>query len=710
MPTRNDILGKVVAALFLGAVFVVSAHASVADSLRQLLPDMSKKERLKTYETLLELSYETDDVDYQLRCVNDLIAETRRQHNAAEETDAVAQRAAIYYNNDMNDSVFAVLPGDMARLKNFGQKDPKYRQVYYELWAHIANTYVFTGQNNLAIRETQSMFDDAKSHDNAYGMGLAYCIMGTAYANLRSFDQSIDAFQKSLGLLSEQKPLPPILPDAYAYYGNALNDMKAYDKLENLTKQWWTFLQLYIKQHAIGGSPVVDMYLSYYYLACVQAALGQQKLEVAEQMLGQAREHIYSLESYRGGKWLYYTAQLNLQAGNYAKALAYNNLRMEQLADGSDKTVLVMVRQQRAEIMERLQRYEEAAALYRNIYLLNDSVNAQDTKGQLNEMNTIFQVNELEMEKERNQMRFIYIALSIIALSLGIFLFIRIRAARRLQQAHTKLQAAYSDLQAANEVIEQTTAAKERIESELRIARDIQMGMVPATFPQRDDLDLYASMTPAKEVGGDLYDYLLSEKTGDAASQLYFCLGDVSGKGVPASLFMSQATRLFRALAKQDMMPAEIATRMNAELTEGNDSGMFVTMFIGLVDLATGHLHFCNAGHNPPVLLKDGEATFLEMEPNAPIGLWPGLEYEGEQLESIMNEPLFIYTDGLNEAENRQQEQFSDERLLELLQQTTFESCQQTIEMLKAEVEKHRDGADPNDDLTMLCVKIICNN
>ena len=209
-------------------------------------------------------------------------------------------------------------------------------------------------------------------------------------------------------------------------------------------------------------------------------------------------------------------------------------------------------------------------------------------------------------------------------------------------------------------------------------------------------------MTPAKEVGGDMYSYLLMEET----EKLYFALGDVSGKGVPASLFMAQATRLFRTLAKQLLSPAEMATRMNDELSEDNDQGMFITMFIGLLDLKSGHLDFCNAGHNPPVL----GTTFLEMEPNTPIGLWPGLEYVGEEIDSIRLQPLFIYTDGLNEAENRQQEQFSDERLLQLMEETPFESCQQTINMLSEEVQKHRDGAEPNDDLTMMCVYLKNND
>ena len=245
-------------------------------------------------------------------------------------------------------------------------------------------------------------------------------------------------------------------------------------------------------------------------------------------------------------------------------------------------------------------------------------------------------------------------------------------------------------------------AVQERIESELRIARDIQMSMVPSLFPEREGLDMYASMTPAKEVGGDLYGYLLQ---GD---KLYLAVGDVSGKGVPASLFMAQATRLFLTLAKQGMMPAEICTRMNDALSgEDNENGMFVTFWLGLVDLTTGHLDFCNAGHNPPVI-GGGEhhGEFLDMIPNAPIGLWPGLEYEGEEIDTIKGRPLFIYTDGLNEAENPQKEQYGDDRLLEFLRNTHFDTAQQVIEALKAEVETHRNGAEPNDDLTMMCLKV----
>ena len=216
------------------------------------------------------------------------------------------------------------------------------------------------------------------------------------------------------------------------------------------------------------------------------------------------------------------------------------------------------------------------------------------------------------------------------------------------------------------EELKETTAQKASIESELNVASSIQMSMLPSVFPDREGLDMYASMTPAKEVGGDLYGYLLKDE------KLYFCVGDVSGKGVPASLFMAQVTRLFRTLANQMIQPADICTQMNEALSgEENQTCMFVTLFIGLVDLKTGHLSFCNAGHNPPVI-GGGEhhGEFLQMLPNFPIGVMPGLEFQGEEIDSIKGRPLFIYTDGLNEAENREHGQFGDDHLIDILRNT----------------------------------------
>jgi len=310
-----------------------------------------------------------------------------------------------------------------------------------------------------------------------------------------------------------------------------------------------------------------------------------------------------------------------------------------------------------------------------------------DTQGKEQE------ILQKEADLSRQRMWWTAVSLLLIILFFTIYTFHKRRSTHRLRVAHEKLQVAYDQL-------EEATAHRERIESELRIARDIQMSMVPNIFPNREGLDIYAKIEPAKEVGGDLYGYLLM---GD---ELYFCLGDVSGKGVPASLFMAQATRLFRTLATQHMMPAEIATRMNAALSEDNEQGMFVTLFIGCIDLKEGSMNFCNAGHNPPYIGDKLGGEFLEMLPNAPIGLWPGLEYDGERIDDINGKMLVVYSDGLNEAENREQEQFGDDHILELLQTMPEASAQQTIEALYGAVQEHRDGAEPNDDLTIMSIRI----
>lgn len=343
------------------------------------------------------------------------------------------------------------------------------------------------------------------------------------------------------------------------------------------------------------------------------------------------------------------------------------------------------------------------SALYVATQICNayDSALVWSKRDDTAEMATIYETHQKEEELQRSQweiekrghemfrQRLISLGIGFVLLAgfLGFYVIHKRKAFNLLQEAYGQL--------------EEATTARERIESELRIARDIQMSMIPAANLESEGLDLFASMTPAKEVGGDLYDYFMEK------DHLYFAIGDVSGKGVPASLFMAQVIRLFRAMAKHHYSPAEICNRINDELTENNENGMFITMFIGLVDLTTGRLDFCNAGHNPPVLGGDADGgNFLKMIPNAPIGLWQGIEYEGECIDSIKGKPLFIYTDGLNEAENPDLVRFGDDHMLDVLRETKFVNAMQVVETLKRQVEEHRKGADPNDDLTMMCLKV----
>ena len=701
-------LNRLFTSLLLMVMSMVCVNATEADDIKKKLEHAQGKEKLELLGVQYELSLEGDDYNFMWRCLNDYLKEAQFQGNKSKESDARYLRIELFYNNDQNDSIYHYAPDDLAFIHENGSSEK-----FYEAWSCFVNTYVYDGSLTAGLKEAEKMYNQAKKHKNDFGSGLACYVMGNAYYNMNNLDEASEIYQRGIDLLMQQTPIPLVLAELFSSECDVLEKQGRYDVLEKLTVSWHNFLEKFIEEKHISKnhSGMLPNW-AYYYLGCAQAALGLGKMKQAEDMLNESRKMIAFEDSPSYRAWLYYRIRYLSMLEFYPEALLQSD-QLVALHDGvGDMAELIRVKQQRAEILTHLGRHAEAARLYNEMYQINDSINISDTKRQLAEMNTKYALDEERMKRQEEQMRSIIAIATIIVLSLAIFLFFRIRSARRLKKAHESLELAHGKLEethqqllTAYDQLEETTAAKERIESDLRIARNIQMSMVPSLFPERDDLDLYASMSPAKEVGGDLYGYLL---LGDL---LYFCLGDVSGKGVPASLFMAQATRLFRTLAAQKKQPAEIATQINDALSgDDNEQGMFVTMFIGLVDLTTGHLHFCNAGHNPPVLISEGKTEFIEMIPNLPIGLMPEFEYEGEEIEDISNRPMFVYSDGLNEAENRQQEQFTDERLLEILESTPFVSSKQTIELLASEVEKHRDGADPNDDLTMLCVKVIRNN
>ncbi len=261
----------------------------------------------------------------------------------------------------------------------------------------------------------------------------------------------------------------------------------------------------------------------------------------------------------------------------------------------------------------------------------------------------------------------------------------------------TSLKQHISDLQA-------TTASQERLQSELVIAHDIQMGMLTTVFPERDDLDLFASMTPAKEVGGDLYDFFIE---GD---ELYFIIGDVAGKGVPASLYMAVTRTLFRQLAGNYQSAANIVREMNHAIASTNDSLIFVTVFVGMLDLRTHHLTYCNAAHNAPALIPvDGPCRLLDTDTHLPIGIQDHYRYEEQHIDLPEDSALLLYTDGLTEAmyisADGSRKLFGEERLLHDLEKNRDASAIEAIDYLKQHVNVFADGTVQGDDLTLLFLR-----
>jgi len=239
---------------------------------------------------------------------------------------------------------------------------------------------------------------------------------------------------------------------------------------------------------------------------------------------------------------------------------------------------------------------------------------------------------------------------------------------------------------------------KDRMENELLIGHNIQMSMIPKDFPERKDIDMAASIVPAKEVGGDLYDFYIRD------GKLFFCIGDVSGKGVPASLVMAVTRSLFRSVSAHEQSPQRIVTLMNESITDMNENEMFVTFFCGVLDMASGHLSYCNAGHNPPLVYID-KLQFLPAQPNLPLGIMPGMTFVEQETDLSSNDALYLYTDGLTEAENLAHEQFGETRMMDVLR--THRNAQDDLEAMQKAVADFVGDADPSDDLTMLFIHYL---
>ena len=248
-----------------------------------------------------------------------------------------------------------------------------------------------------------------------------------------------------------------------------------------------------------------------------------------------------------------------------------------------------------------------------------------------------------------------------------------------------------------------TTARQASMESELSIARAIQMSMLPGDFtlsPGRDDLEIHASLTPAKAVGGDLYDFLIRD------GRLYFCIGDVSGKGVPSALVMSIISTQFRSLSSTEDKPEKIVSTINASSKDRNETMMFATLFVGILDLETGLLSYCNAGHNAPVVMGK-EPRFLKVESNLPVGVETAWKYKGKHLSLTPGTTLLLYTDGLTEAENPNHDQFGERRILDVLGKAGDGDPETVVRELNDAVHAFTEPAEQSDDLTMLAIRYL---
>lgn len=249
--------------------------------------------------------------------------------------------------------------------------------------------------------------------------------------------------------------------------------------------------------------------------------------------------------------------------------------------------------------------------------------------------------------------------------------------------------------------------ADERIDKELEFARQIQHSALPSVFPpypNRFDFDIYAQMYTAKEVGGDFYDFYLLGK-----DKLAFLIADVSGKGIPAAMFMMTAKTLIKSLVESGIEPSDAFTKANNKLCENNEAGMFVTAWLGILDLNTGLLKYVNAGHNPPLIKRNGGYfEYICSKPNFILAVMKNIKYKANEIQLSPEDEIFLYTDGVTEAANVSNELFGADRLLESLNEKDNLSVNQLCNKVKNDVDKFVGNALQFDDITILAVKLNC--
>jgi sigma-B regulation protein RsbU (phosphoserine phosphatase) len=265
-------------------------------------------------------------------------------------------------------------------------------------------------------------------------------------------------------------------------------------------------------------------------------------------------------------------------------------------------------------------------------------------------------------------------------------------------KTHIALKKSMDDL---NELSRALAAAKQRMEIELNVGRDIQQSMLPETVPAIAEISLCASMDAAREVGGDFYDYfMLSE------DELCFCVGDVSGKGVGAALFMAMSKLLIKSRASDDRRPSRILSRVNSDLAKDNPQCMFVTVFLGVINLRTGEVTYTNAGHNSPLIKRASGAVDTVPDRHGPVlGIEEEVEYGESRFQLEQPDVLLVFTDGITEALDHEDRLYSDERLLQTLAEIGELDPQSVLNGVRESVDLFAAGAEQADDITMITLQ-----
>ena len=585
----------------------------------------------------------------------------------SDEAKALLKRQKDLYHTEKTEAFMDV----SERLKAIMEKEGE-EELFYNAW----NQQITYALNNIgateAIKMLKEMRDHVEDHDSKYGFLLVTYLNAHIAKNLGMDDRARDLVEQAMTY--QKRYLPDLKPPLQPYYFLAryYGDLHQGDKVVAI-------LDKALQQKGWGPEEEVILWS----LKC-NAVTHQENVDTARFFKYYQQMHeVMKRNGYQGSAAIFTECHYAEYKNDYPRLMSL----AQGIADKGERL------RHKITAYDGLGRKQEALDSFK-VY------NAWMSQQHNDETRKLAEISALEVESSRaeneadtlrltNQRMILTVIIwGFIILTIILVLYIR----RRLIQMR-QLKAAYDQLEAV-------TAQKERIESELRIAREIQMSMVPSNFSVCPDIDIYASMTPAKAVGGDLYDFFIID------DQFYFCIGDVSGKGVPAALFMAVTKSLFRAYSLEERMPDRIVSRMNKTQGENNKKHMFVTLFVGILDLKSGELRYCNAGHEAPLII-DSEVRELPVIPNIPVGAIRKATFQMQTAVVKPQSTILLYTDGLTEAMNADHHMCGRDRIFDELRksaQSSQHAPKTLIESLTQDVNSFVGDTEQSDDITMIAL------
>lgn len=530
------------------------------------------------------------------------------------------------------------------------------------------------GHNQEAIRYYEQSLKLNEQLGNNNAMTIIHSRLGELYADIRNYDKSLDYFNQALAIRRANRDDNNVMYTLISISG-ILNNLKRYeesaerlkDALSIATKmkdagQMKNCYIMLAETYEMAGNTEQSLNYMQLYKTFQQEELKELKTEVQEEKLLKQRAEAQSQISQR---------ELEQTESALSEFESENRQLVENL---SKKELQLEVLGQKAEI-ERLKADEE-----RN-------------------------QNLAALERERSIRNMVILGALFLAVITFFIIrnFIQVKRSQKLlAQKNEQIAAQNQKLEELNQIVQ---AQNKRMRSELNIGREIQMSMIhqkfPA-FPERNEFDIYAVLHPAREVGGDLYDFFMIDE-----EHLCFTIGDVSDKGVPAALMMAVTRTLIKTHALYNLRPADIVTQVNDELSKDNDTFMFVTLFLCVLNLKTGRLQFTNAGHNPPLVKRANGDIEILRELHGPVaGVMEHLKYKQSESDLLTGDRIILFTDGVTEAMDEKKRLYSDQKFQNLIREMNGKPPRQIVEDIVKSVIEFRGSAEQSDDITVLSLEM----